>query len=317
MNRILITGGSGFIGSNLVEYFANLEYEVRNLDIVEPENGNHLKYWERTDIRDINSLRTTIKNFKPDIILHMAARTDLHGQNLNDYNSNTDGTRNLIDAASEVASLKKVIFTSSMLVCSIGYYPKNSVDFNPSTVYGQSKVEMERIILNSTHHYHWAIVRPTSIWGPGFKEPYKNFFDMIMKRKYVHIGNKSYSKTYGYIGNVIYQLDSILKALEHQKQGEVYYLGDYEPTNIKAWAIEISEELGTRIITVPYLFIRLLAIFGDALNILGFNFPMTSFRLKNMTTNYTLDLSNTKNVAPNLPFSRKDGIRKTIEWMKK
>ena len=46
------------------------------------------------------------------------------------------------------------------------------------------------------------------------------------------------------------------------------------------------------------------------------NFPMTSFRLKNMTTDNIVDLSNTYKVAPNPPYSRIEGVKDTLSWMK-
>jgi nucleoside-diphosphate-sugar epimerase len=174
---------------------------------------------------------------------------------------------------------------------------------------------MEKIIQESSHNYEWAIVRPTSIWGPYFGEPYRNFFDMVIKKKYYHFGNKTYTKTYGYIENLIYQIDEVLNAPKNKVQSNVFYLGDYEPTNINNWANEIAEELHISIKTIPFPVIKFAAIVGDILKLFGIKFPMTSFRLKNMTTNNVLDLSNTKEIAQSLPFSRIDGIKKTLNWI--
>ena len=55
--------------------------------------------------------------------------------------------------------------------------------------------------------------------------------------------------------------------------------------------------------------------FGDALKAVGIKFPMTSFRLKNMTTDNIIPLDNTYEVAPNPPFDRLAGIRNTLKWM--
>jgi len=49
---------------------------------------------------------------------------------------------------------------------------------------------------------------------------------------------------------------------------------------------------------------------------ININFPMTSFRLKNMTTNNIVDLTNTKKIVPNLPSNRKNSIKETIFWLK-
>jgi len=313
--RVLITGGSGFIGTNLVDLYLKNGLEIINIDINEPKIKSHFEYWKTVDIRDYNPLIKMINEFKPDFVIHLAARTDLNGKSLNDYNTNTLGTQNLIKILNQTPSVKRVIFTSSMLVCKPGYIPNHPTDYATSTIYGESKMFMEKIIRESLHNYEWTIVRPTSIWGPWFGVPYRTFFDMVISKRYFHIGKKSCTKTYGYIENLIYQIDSILNAPIENIQGNVFYLGDYEPTSIHNWADEIASEIGISIRIVPYLLIKLAAIGGDFLKLAGMNFPMTSFRLKNMTTNNAVDLSNTKEIAPNLPFTRIEGIKKTLKWL--
>ena len=139
---------------------------------------------------------------------------------------------------------------------------------------------------------------------------------MVINKRYFHIGKKSCTKTYGYIENLVYQIDSILYAPTEKIQGNVFYLGDYEPTNINNWANEIASEIGITIKTIPFPLIKLAAIGGDFLKLFGINFPMTSFRLKNMTTNNVINLSNTMEIASHLPFTRIEGIRKTLNWLK-
>jgi hypothetical protein len=97
---------------------------------------------------------------------------------------------------------------------------------------------------------------------------------------------------------------------------EVFYLGDYKPTNIKDWANEISAQLNFSILTVPYPIVKMAALFGDMLKALKLNFPMTSFRLKNMTTNNVVNLSNIEKIAPSLPYNREEGIKITLKWLK-
>lgn len=316
LTKILITGASGFIGSNVIEYYSRTGYSVLNFDISSPKNKKQFHHWKKVDILDYNSLKSETLSFQPDIVIHLAARTDLQGNDLKDYDSNTNGTRNLIEILNQTPSVKRVIFTSSMLVCSPGYIPKHPSDYAPSTVYGESKVLMEKIIQESSHNYEWAIVRPTSIWGPGFGEPYRNFFEMVINKRYFHIGNKSCTKTYGYVENIIYQIDSILNAPVEKIQGNVFYLGDYEPTNIHSWSNEIASEIGFKIKTIPYPLIKAAGIGGDILKSIGIKFPMTSFRLKNMTTDNIVDLSNTQELAPTFPVTRIEGIRKTLKWLK-
>lgn len=316
MKKILITGASGFIGANIFQYYLQKNIDVFNIDKNPPIESTSNKYWKQVDITNFNEFKNAIQNFNPDYIIHLAARTDLNGKTIDEYVANTIGTQNIINACNSLTQLKRVIFTSSMLVCYPGYIPSHATDYAPSTVYGESKVQMEKIIRKENPKFEWVIVRPTSIWGPGFGIPYRNFFDMVINKRYFHIGNSACTKTYGYIENVVHQIDSILNAPAKRIQGQIFYLGDYEPTNIRTWANEIGTELGTKIKTIPYPLIKIAALGGDVLKQAGINFPMTSFRLKNMTTNNVVDLSNTKELAPNLPYTRKEGIRKTLEWLK-
>lgn len=316
MYKVLITGGSGFIGTNLLLFLIE-KYEILNIDIRESNLTELQKYTSLVDITNYEKLRNVVISFSPDYIIHLAARTDLNGKSINDYSANTAGVSNLMKIIHELPNLKKLIVTSSMLVCHTGYYPKDQFDYAPNTLYGESKVETERIVWDNKPQCDWAIIRPTSIWGPWFGVPYRNFFDMVISRKYFHIGRKSCTKTYGYIGNAVYQIEQILFHETLNEDQKVFYIGDNPPTNIETWANEIAEELNYNIKRVPFWMLKTAAYFGDLLKLFNITFPMTSFRLKNMTTDNIIDLSETYNIAPNPPYSRIDGIKTTLQWLKK
>lgn len=318
MNKILITGGSGFIGTNLIEKLVvNKDLKLINIDIVEPKNNAHRPYWRNIDINDKDNLQREITNFAPNFVVHLAARTDLTGNSVSDYDTNTIGTMNLVETLESLDSVKRVIFTSSMYVCEPGYSPKDYDDYAPHTIYGESKVWAEKIIKNKNpKNYVWSIIRPTSIWGPWFSEPYANFFKIIIAKKYFHMNSKDCSKTYGYVGNTINQIHDILYSPSEEVSKNTFYLGDWPVYNISEWANEIAAYNSYRIRKLPFSFFQLLAFIGDVLKLLGVYFPMTSFRLKNMTTDNVLNLEPIKNLSPKLPYSRKQGIANTIEWMK-
>lgn len=317
MKKILITGGSGFIGTNVIEFLLSKgQYQLLSIDKIQPKISVHNDLWKQVDICDVNSLLNTIKDFRPDYVIHLAARTDLRGKELSDYEANMQGVSNLLDALEEVPSLKRVIFASSMYVCEPGYKPKDFDDYAPHTLYGESKVETERRIKERNPKYTWSIIRPTSIWGPWFGEPYDKFFRIVLNRMYFHMGKRACKKTYGYIDNAIYQIMSILHAPEEKVMRKVFYLGDYEPYDITEWANEIAKCAGFKIPNIPYFFFVMGGRFGDLLKLLGITFPMTSFRLKNMTTDNIHDLSPIKELAPNLPVSRQEGNINTINWIK-
>jgi len=316
MKKILITGGSGFIGTNLIEHITKDGAEsLLNLDIHAPKINAHNRFWKHLDIRNNEELRQAIVEYKPEIVIHLAARTDLRGAKLCDYDANMNGVSNLLRALDEAGSVQRAVFASSMYVCEPGYIPQNFDDYAPHTLYGESKVETEKRIKKANPLYTWSIIRPTSIWGPWFGEPYNNFFRVVMKRMYFHLGRKACRKTYGYIDNAVYQIESILKADAENVNGNVYYIGDYEAYPITDWANEIAAMEGICIPHVPYLCFQLMGYAGDVLKKAGIAFPMTSFRLHNMTTDNVHNLEPVKSIAPVLPVSRLEGTKRTLEWI--
>lgn len=312
--KILVTGASGFIGTNLLESLRG-DFEVINVDFNTPKNEKHIGYWRNVDIVDFESLQKVVTDFAPDYIVHLAARTDLDGKTLEDYNANTIGVENVLKVASELPNLKKIIITSSMLVCKAGYMPQHQHDYNPTTVYGESKVRTEQITWSNPPTCDWAILRPTSIWGPWFGVPYRNFFDMVKSKMYFHIGHRSCSKTYGYVENAVYQIKQILFNETTDNDNKVFYLGDRPAIYIEEWADQIAGQLGHKIIRFPYWMIKCAALVGDVLGKVGIHFPMTSFRLRNMTTDNIINVDNTYRIAPNPPVERIEGIKRTLKWM--
>jgi nucleoside-diphosphate-sugar epimerase len=313
--NILITGASGFIGTNLLDFYLSKGYEVINIDFSKPKNKQHLPYWKNVDIRNHEQLEKIVLDFVPDYIVHLAARTDLDGNKLDDYDSNLIGTENISEISKKCHNLKRIIFTSSQLVCK-GRMSKDDNDYYTVNAYGESKKQNEIFIKNAKNiQYEWLIVRPTSIWGPWFEAPYYNFFKMIMAKQYFHIGRKSGVKTCGYVGNVVYQLDKLLFAESQKVCNQIFYLGDIEPYNIEEWANEIAKELKTRIKRCPIFVLKLLSIIGDILAKMNIRFPITNYRLHNMTSINLSDVNKIYHIAPNPPYSRINGIRITLDWI--
>jgi len=316
--KILVTGGSGFIGTNMIDFLINQKADILNIDIQKPVKENQSSYWKDLNILNLNDLTKVIEDFQPNYVIHLAARTDLDGNKIKEYESNTIGTLNLIQATNNIKSIKRILFTSSMLVCKIGYVPKDFLDYNPNTTYGESKVEMEKIIYNNPINSEWAIIRPTSIWGPWFKEPYRNFFDLVLKGLFIHPGNKACTKTYGYVGNSVHQIYQLMTIDKEKINEKCFYIGDTPPIPISEWADEIrKEQCGKKNLKAPYFIFILLGIAGDFFKLLGIKFPMTSFRLKNMTVNNIINLDHLNKVTGKNPFSRKDGVKTTLNWLKK
>lgn len=315
--KILLTGASGFIGTNLLEDLLKKGYEVKNLDWNEPKITARKNLWENVNIINYDEFEKAVISFNPDYIVHLAARTDLDGKTLEDYEQNITGVENLMKIIHKLPNLKKIIITSSKFVTRNGYQVKNQRDYCPHTKYGESKVETETRVWNDIPDCDWCIIRPTSIWGPWFGVPYRNFFDMVIRRMYFHIGYIKCHKTYGYIGNAIYQIEQLLFNETKDVNNKVFYIGDEPPYEINEWADEIAAELGFKIPTMPVWFVKCLAKFGDFLGFFHIHFPMQSFRFTNMTNDGINDMSNTYKIAPEMPYTRLEGVRETIAWISK
>ncbi|QWF70041.1 NAD(P)-dependent oxidoreductase [Methylomonas paludis] len=316
--RILITGGSGFIGTNLIEVLKQGDSELLNIDIKPPLNANQNDIYKNVDIRDYASLSAVINEFNPTQIYHLGARTDLNGPDLEAYDTNTDGVLNLIKAVENSSSVKRVIYTSSRLVCRIGYKPKSDDDYCSTTPYGESKVIGEKYVKESAYqNYEWSIVRPTSIWGPWFGLPYSQFFDMVRQKKYVHPKGKKINKSFGFVGNTVYQLISIMNAESEKINHKTFYVGDYQPIEVNEFANKICRAFNiSSILTVPGSLLRAFAITGDFLKFIGIkNPPLTSFRLNNLLTEMVHDFGALPNITGPLPYSADDGIKITVEWI--
>ena len=90
--RVLVTGGSGFIGTNTVEAFLRDGWVVLNVDIASPKDPAHAPNWRRLDILDDVALPRAFVSFRPDLVIHLAAKTVLEERATPDlYAANIQG----------------------------------------------------------------------------------------------------------------------------------------------------------------------------------------------------------------------------------
>src|SRR3989339_959691 len=115
--RILVTGGAGFIGSNIVDAYIEAGHDVAivdNLTTGKKENLNPKARFFNLDIRDV-SLSAIICDFNPEIVNHLAAQIDVRksvSEPKYTAEVNEIGTLNVLEAAVK-AKVKKVIFSST------------------------------------------------------------------------------------------------------------------------------------------------------------------------------------------------------------
>ena len=315
--KVVVTGGSGFIGTNLVESYVLSGDEVLNFDVEPPRNPRHRHLWRAIDCLNGSDLGGALESASPDYIFHLAARTDLGGQTDEDYAANTTGTANLCAAVPRCRGLKHVVFASSLLVCRPGYRPKHETDYLPTTAYGRSKMISEQIVRAAPElGCRWTIVRPTHIWGPWFRAPYRDFFTMVGRGFYIHPRVENLRKAFGFVGNVVYQLKRIAEG--ESADHLTLYVTDYEPLEVGCWAEAIAREMKVRKpLQAPLSLLRAVAKIGDfAGTVGGYNAPLTSFRLNNLLTETVVDLGMTKTICGPLPYTPQEGVRMTVEWLR-
>jgi nucleoside-diphosphate-sugar epimerase len=317
--RVVITGGSGFIGTNLVEHYGRAGWAVLNVDRQSPRNREHGAYWRATDLLDAADLRDAFKEFRPSLVLHMGARTDLAGKTLHDYAANIAGVQNVIDAVHAVGTVRRAVYASTRFVFDHGVVPRHDYDYSPHTVYGESKVKTEEVVRAQPGGcVPWVIIRPTSIWGPWFDVPYKDFFLAVAGNRYLHPGNLGLPKTYGYVGNVVHEIARFAEEACSEAVGRPLFVSDYRPLDVLEWAELIRREVGSRPIrSVPYGLLKLIALAGDAAKALGMSQPpLTSFRLRNLITPLVYDMSAVERIVGALPYTLEQGVKETVQWLK-
>ena len=316
MKRVLVTGSSGFIGSAVCRELADAGYSVAGVDLQNPGETVPGVTVAQCDILDADALDRAFEKLAPDWIVHLAARADLNGATVADYAANIRGVQNVIAAATKAGTVERAIFTSTQLVCHVGYAPRGPEDYNPTTAYGESKVLGEKVVRESDcGRISWCITRPTTVWGPGMNAHYRRFLRMLRRGRYFHVGRSPLHKHYGFVGNIAFQYRKLLEASEGDVHRQTFYVADYQPIVLQEWVNQLQRALGgPSVRTLPLPLARSLARIGDGFNALGVSCPFDSFRLRNILAEYQFDLTNTRKICGSLPWSVADGVTATAEW---
>lgn len=315
--RILITGSSGFIGTHLLDaLLAEGGHEVQNLDRRPPKKEAHRPFWQAVDLLEPEGLTAAVHAFQPEAVVHLAARTDTESERVADYRDNTEGTANLLAALRDLEGLQRLIITSSQFVHQPGPLPAHDEAFDPHTAYGESKVITEQQTRAADLPCTWTIIRPTNIWGPWHpRYPYE-FWDVLRRGRYVHPGGAPVIRCYGYVKNVVWQMQQMLIAPAATVHQQVFYVGD-PPIHLVEWVDGFARAItGKNVRVVPRVFLRALALVGDVLQALGQSFPIFSSRFQSMTQDYPTPMEKTLQVFGLPPRSMQDGIEETVAWLR-
>lgn len=124
MPRILVTGGSGFIGTNSIQLLTERGSDVVNFDVTPPLWEAQAGQWVPGDIHDRPRLDSVLEAYAPEAVVHLAAETRVGPRfSLDHYSANTVGTQDLLQALQLHDGVERVIITSTQYVCRPGYVP--------------------------------------------------------------------------------------------------------------------------------------------------------------------------------------------------
>ena len=319
--NICITGGSGFIGSNLIKILKknSKKTKILNLDLIKPIKNSQVTHWHKCDLNNRKELVELICNFKPKYIIHLAADATMTGKNLEgDYKTNIVGVKNLIDAVRNLPEETFLIVASSQHVKKPGsFIYTNSLEYAPLGLYGQSKVITEELIKKANLKQNWFIVRPTLVWGPENIVMANTIFNYINKNIYFHPTNDNTVRSYGYVDNVCYQILRICALEFYKLDDRVFYLADSNLLQ-KEWiflANKLMEKGETK--TISKTFLKTLSYFGDFCRKVYPKFPVYTERFLNLTTSNPVPLDKTFYYLGMPPVGLYDAMENTTIWLKK
>ncbi len=311
--KALVTGGTGFIGSHLVEELIRESFSVTCL----VRNTEDLKWLEGYPVRLIagdcvhrESLKRAVIDC--DYIFHLAGLTK--GRKKDFYCTNVKGTENLLDAAYHFnRDIKRFVYLSSLAATgpSMKRTPDNTgVVPSPVSEYGKSKLEGEKNVLQYKDLLPITIIRPPAVYGPRDRDFYV-VFKMIKKGLFPYWGKSYYSMIY-----VEDLVRGTIKAIESDKTvGKIYYLSDSRiHTNVDI-ADRIATELDSRYIKlrIPRVF---LTFFANILDRFSRKSIINSDKIKELL--YLYWVCNSEEAKRDFGFEPKvdikDGIRWTANW---
>lgn len=316
--RVLCTGGSGFIGSHVLDHIlARPQTDVLSIDIKAPGTMEHRVSWQMVDILDLEAVRNAVLTFEPTHVVHLAAKTDTDGKSIADYSANTTGTHNVLTAATLSSSLQKVVIASSQHVRRPGAgAASGDEDFEPYGAYGASKVVTERLVREARLACAWTIIRPTTVWGPGHWGLATGLWRTLARGLYVHPQGDPVMRSFGYVKNVARQIGTLLEAPADVVSQKVYYLGDPcidELVWVNAFANAIT---GRPVRTSPRWALHTMALVGEAAHRLGVPSPIYLARFKNMVTSNVVPMEAALEELGVGPYSLQEGVEETVAWLR-
>lgn len=202
--KVTIIGGSGFIGTRIVDHFTQFKgYDFRIVDIRDSHFFNDIT--TIGDVRNQQQMDSALAG--TDLVILLAAQ---HRDNVTPtslyYDTNVGGMRTTLRAM-ERNGVKRILFFSSVAVYGINKdNPDETSPKDPFNHYGKSKWQAEQLLQEwHTMHADWNInvVRPTVTFGERNRGNVYNLLHQIQSRHFLMVGNGRNRKSMAYVGNIV------------------------------------------------------------------------------------------------------------------
>lgn len=197
-----VVGGSGFIGSRLVELLRSRHLPVRVID-KQPSTA-HPELWQHADIRDREGLLEACRGCT--VLYNLAAEHRDDVQPVSLYEEvNVGGTRHLVWVA-ERLGIERILFTSTVAVYGLrDDVPDETFPTAPFNPYGHTKLAAERVLrawVKRGRARSLTVLRPTAVFGPGNRGNIYLLLAQITRGRSMVIGDGSNRKSMAYVDNV-------------------------------------------------------------------------------------------------------------------
>lgn len=321
--KALVTGGTGFIGSHLVEALLKKGIQVRCL----LRKTSDLKWLKGLpievnwgDCNDKNSLREAVEGVEQ--VFHLAGVTKaVHEKTY--FEVNAFGTENLIHACLENnPRIQKFIYLSSQAAagpCRNGNKKKESDQCKPVSPYGQSKQMGEELAMAHAHELPLLILRPSAVYGPRERDIY-TFFKLLSKRIKPCLPSKDQHISLCYVEDIIQAI--LLAAQVKGSSGEIFFLSDGQDYRLEEIGDIFAQAMGVNAfcIRVPEWMIIGMASFSEYLSKLSGKPPLLNKGKVEeiLQRNWICDITKAKTALGFEPhISLAQGAKLTFEWYKK
>jgi len=305
--KIMITGGSGFVGSHLVDSMLSADNEIMVVTRSNQKEKNLFDAFSKisiknVDITDYKKFGEIIDEYTPDMVVHLAGETS-HSSSfenpLDNVDSNAKSTLFILEKIRQMNQNCKLILGSTFVVVGkpLELPVNEESQCNPTTIYGANRLTSEYYckIYENVYGIDSRIFRITNSFGPREQLiPKKNAVNYLIysafKEKEITIYNKGqFFRDLIYIHDVVSGIQTIIK---NGKKGNLYWISSFK----KTWFYELAEWL--KVLT--------------GANIKYVESP--NYTKKIDVGNFIADNSKLKSLGWDPKFSVKEGIEQTIEY---